>query len=338
MSYKVIQIDPRPASKEAMIDLLKGNAPVWGVEFTLLALSQYIEFNLDGQHVEGGSGKAAIELAAISLPPAKATTLAVVRPDADALGAIAVLNITAERWDKGEEGYPPEMIDRIDLIAKFDKFAMGPWVPQPLESRELSEDQKIFKSISACCLDFKASLEDRIARVEKWLVSGDFSGFESYQGKVISELDQAISESKVQENDGVAIVESRNIGATSIGYAVAPIVIIRNDAFRFQGGEPHVKYTICQWREGYINFDALKVKLNSIEEAKAVIRNLVGDLEEVRAYWGGSKTILGSPQGVSSTLTLEQVEQAVRDCKLVTCNDHGMTVLQEDLNEHGNCK
>jgi hypothetical protein len=318
--YKVIQIDPRPQSREAMIELLKKSAPVWGIEFTLPALAEYIEFNIDGQHIESGNGKAAIELAAVSLPPAPHVTMAVVRPDADALGAIAVLNQQAELWDKGEN-FSPDMGERIDLIARFDKFAVGPWSPQPLDSRELSEDQKVFKSISACCLDFKLPIEDRIARVEKWVTGGDFSGFESYQGKVISELDQANSESKVQEIDGIAIVESRNIGATGIGYAVAPIVIVRNDAFRFQGGEPHVKYTICQWKEGYVNFDSLKVKLNEIESG-----------------WGGSKTIIGSPQGISSTLTMGQVGQAVQNCKLVTCNDHGMTVLQEDLNEHGNCK
>ncbi len=296
--YKVIAIDPRPASKEAMIELLKSNAPVWGIEFTLPSLEQYIEFNLDGQHVEGGNGKTAIELAAeIPLPLTGDTTFSVVRPDADALGAIAVLMIRTKKWREGQN-LSDEMRERIDLISKYDKFAMGPWSPQPLTSRELSEDQKIFKSISACCLDHKLSIEDRIARVQKWIVEGDFGGFESYQGKVLSEMDKANAESAIRKEDGIAIIKSRNIGATSLGYAIAPIVVVRNDAFQFQGGEPHVKYTICQWQEGYVDLPAIIKELNEIEKSNGT--------------WGGSKTICGSPQGVSSSVILEQVVDIVK--------------------------
>ena len=303
VSYNVIQIDPRPASKDAMIELLKKNSPVVGIEFTLPALAQYIESNIDGQHISG-DGKSAIELAVEVELPAKGTTLGVVRPDADALGAIAVLNLRREEEESGFDrisigiGSVTDSISkRVRLIAEHDKFSQGPWEKG---SSNLSEDQLVFRGLSAIALDHKLSLDDRISRVEKWLCTEDCPGLGLSQEDVLEARAKAKKESTIQVIDGISVIESRNIGATELGYQKSPI--IRNDAFRFQGGESHVKYTICQWKEGYINLPAIVKGLNEIEACGGT--------------WGGSKTIAGSPQGVSSSLLMDKLVSIVKSHKM----------------------
>jgi len=81
--------------------------------------------------------------------------------------------------------------------------------------------------------------------------------------------------------------------------SLAPIVIAFNPAFRFQGGEPTRKFTVAQYKLGYVN-----------------LREVLRDLSELEPGWGGSPTIGGSPQGVSSKLSLEEVVEVV-SCHLL---------------------
>jgi hypothetical protein len=288
MSYKVILIDPRPASKDVMIELLKSNAPVVGVEFTLPALIQYIDSNIDDQHVSGSSGKAAISMAATMDLPAENTTFAIVRADADALGAVAVLNLRV----RGESINP----ERIAYIAEQDTFAHGAWTgPRPIVVEE-SRDTN-FSTLGVLAFNFKTSIDERVARFEQWLLTGMYDGMEEDKNRVLSNFRTAVEQTTVSVDGNIALVESRNIGATAIGYHYAPILIIRNDAFRFGGGEAHTKYTLCSFTDGYVSFGELKNALNAVEK---------------NGTWGGSATILGSPQGVSSSLSMDEVVSLVK--------------------------
>ena len=75
---------------------------------------------------------------------------------------------------------------------------------------------------------------------------------------------------------------------------LAPVVVALNPEFRFRGGEPHRKFTVCQFSAGYCDIPGALRELNGLEEG-----------------WGGSPTIGGSPQGVSSALTVEEVVRVV---------------------------
>jgi hypothetical protein len=68
-----------------------------------------------------------------------------------------------------------------------------------------------------------------------------------------------------------------------------------------------VKDTIAQAELGWVDLPAVQAELAALEPG-----------------WGGSPTIIGSPQGVSSSLTLEQVTDVIaRHLKSFRCADCG---------------
>jgi hypothetical protein len=100
----------------------------------------------------------------------------------------------------------------------------------------------------------------------------------------------------------VAVVESSLRAATSIGYAHAPIVIALNEQMPSQNGS-YRKFTICQYSNEFIRMS-----------------NVVADLNALEPGWGGSPTIIGSPQGDSSSLSIETVKEIVeRHFRPCTC-------------------
>ncbi|MFY9484754.1 MAG: hypothetical protein WAP74_04005 [Patescibacteria group bacterium] len=92
----------------------------------------------------------------------------------------------------------------------------------------------------------------------------------------------------------IAVVVSTHRATTMIGYKLCPVVVALNPAFRVGGGEPHAKYTVCQYSTGHCDLVAAK-----------------NDLAALEPGWGGSPMIIGSPQGVASQLTTEQVVEVV---------------------------
>jgi len=76
-------------------------------------------------------------------------------------------------------------------------------------------------------------------------------------------------------------------------------VVATNPAFRFAGGEPHLKYTIARWNTSTLpamDWQGLIDALN--REDPAAVDG---------AQWGGSTSIIGSPQGISSRLRQRDV-------------------------------
>lgn len=292
-------LDPRPgADNSALL-----GPQTLGIEVTIPALAALCGLgNLDPQHAGGDATRAAIEAALTAdLPPAGAI-LATVRPDLDSVGAMAVLRYRAE---DGE--FEPEMLKRIGLVAAADTFARGSWGgPRALPTTEnpwpeagsASESQPL-AAIAASVSDFKVSLDQRVEWMASWISSG--AEPEGYRERVEAErLDLVralesggISVTTVAEGR-IAVVESTHRAAMTIGYASAPIVVALNPAFRLGGGEPHPKFTVAQYQLGQVDLKAASAELAAFEPG-----------------WGGSPTICGSPQGVGSTLTTEQVVSVV---------------------------
>lgn len=143
----------------------------------------------------------------------------------------------------------------------------------------------------------------------------------------------------------MAVVHSSHRAATSVGYMSAPVVVATNPEFRFNGSEPHTKVTIAQFEKGYLDMKALEGRLNELEgvaEKAAALENVLAELREeewddLAAYeieaewdrrvaealsapagtWGGSATILGSPQGRSTRLSEEAILDSVRRSVIV---------------------
>jgi len=89
-------------------------------------------------------------------------------------------------------------------------------------------------------------------------------------------------------------VRSEARAAVQIGYRCAPVVVAENPRFRLEGREPHRKITIAQWEAGWVDLPAVVLELSAAENG-----------------WGGSSTVVGSPQGAGTELPLLAIVQAV---------------------------
>lgn len=301
--YKFSMLDPRniPAATEAN-DRVFVN-PVYGIEVTVPALAKRCTFNLDPQHTGGDANRAAIEDALTAELPTEGSTLATVRADLDAVGSMVIFNLRA----KGEN--IESAMERIALVATADKFARGGYTgPKPLptrsnpwdESSATAESSKQLAAIAAAVMDFKVPLADRVATMEKWLLTGEEpkqyrDSVEKERLDMITAMETGQIKSERRSDGRIAVVESTHRAATSVGYSLAPVVIARNPAFKLGGGEAHVKYTVCVFEVGKF----------------ADIKSALAELATLEAGWGGSPTIGGSPQGVSSILTIDQVVEVV---------------------------
>jgi hypothetical protein len=331
--YQFTTLDPRniPAAIEANDKVFAGS--VYGIEVTVPALAKRCTFNLDPQHSGGDANRAAIEDSLTAELPAEGSTLATVRADLDAVGSMAIFNLRA----KGES--LESAMGRTALVATADKFARGGYSgPKPLPTRDnpwdessaTAESSRPLAAIASAIMDFKVPMADRVSTMERWLLTGDEP--KQYRTQVEKERLDMITALKngaikyevhyfgwcapcncnftmtgqfpslcpqcggadTRGIGSIAVIESTHRAATSVGYSLAPVVIALNPAFKLGGGKAHKKFTICAF------------------EAKfADIKSALAELATLEAGWGGSPVIGGSPQGVSSVLTIDQVAEVV---------------------------
>lgn len=296
--YNFATLDPRniPAAVEANEKVFAKS--VYGVEVTVPALAKRCTFNLDPQHTGGDANRAAIEDALTTELPTDGSTLATVRADLDAIGTMAIFNLRA----KGES--LESAMERINMVATADKFARGGYSgPKPLptrsnpwdESSATAESSRPLAAIASAVMDFKVPMSDRVSTMEQWLLTGDEPAqyrtqVEKERLDMITAMETGQIKSEKRSDGRIAVVESTHRAATSVGYSLAPVVVALNPSFKQGPGDPYKKFTICAF------------------EAKfADIKSALTELATLEAGWGGSPTIGGSPQGVSSTLTIDQV-------------------------------
>lgn len=292
-------LDPRniPAAI-ASNDAIFAEAPkgVLGIEVTVPALAARCTLgNIDPQHTGGDVGQAAIEAACTCPFPADEAVLATVRADLDSVGAMAVLALRREIGDAVATSY------RIKQIADFDKSATGPWQPATLPAsanawpRWENGLERGLGALSAMVFDHKLPFSERVAIMKEWLMTGPDAipvRYAEQSDADRADLIRALESNEIHREvrDGIAVVETGHKAATTVGYSLAPVMVALNPEFRFGGGEPHRKFTICAWSAQH-----------------ADIKSALVELAEFEPGWGGSPTIGGSPQGVSSALTIDQV-------------------------------
>lgn len=277
-------------------------SPVYGIEVTVPALAKRCIANIDPQHTGGDASRAAIEDALVAELPPEGTTLATVRADIDAVGAMAIFSIRA----KGES--LESAMERIGLVAAADKFARGGYSgPKPLPTRDnlwseesaSAESSRSLAAIAAAVMDFKVPLTDRVGTMEKWLLTGEEpkqyrDSVEKERLDMIAALETGKIKYETRSGGKIAVVESTHRAATMVGYSLAPVVVALNPSFKQGPGDAYKKFTIC-----------------AFEARHADIKSALSELALLEAGWGGSPTIGGSPQGVSSVLTIDQVVEVV---------------------------
>lgn len=335
---KFAQLDPRTNNESILAE------PCLGIEVTVPSLAARCSLgNIDPQHTGVDRSKAAIEAAldhgdpyeTIRVSTGEEITLVTVRPDLDSVGAMAVLYL----FSTGHKVYPltrnPNFAARLGAVALADKFARGSWPgEQPMPSAQnpwpstaaSASDTRDLAAIAAAIADHRVALDVRVQWMAGWLLEGvEPLGYrekaEAERMKMIEALDsgqiryacktkkqegiQATYQNLYNDSDllvqmrgpynNIAVVISTHRAGTMIGYCLAPIVIALNPEFRIGAGEPHRKFTICQFQAGHLD-----------------LGKIAADLSEIELGWGGSPTIIGSPQGTNSSLTIEQVLTIVR--------------------------
>ena len=299
--YSFGLIDPRPipAAKE-MNEKMFASAQngVLGVEMTL---PEYLEKcdlgNIDPQHSEGDINTAAIDVAVTYPVPKEGVLMVTVRPDLDSLGTMALLNLRQKGLELDEK-----LLERVKAVSVSDTFANGDWEPKPLPNREdvwAGVKNRELSAISAAIMDFKIPVGERVKLMEKWLETGTEPSVyrervEQDRLQLVEMLENGDITYKTEHDGKLALVTSTNIAGTSVGYSLSPVTAVTNPAFSFQGNPPVVKHTVCQFKLGYVDLPAVMNELNEIEPG-----------------WGGSPTIIGSPQGVSSKVTSEQLSEII---------------------------
>ena len=313
-NYKFAVLDPRNLpSAQAANDAIFASGPVLGIEVTVPALAARCSLgNIDPQHTGGNAGRSAIEVVIGIEMPAEWTTLATVRPDLDSVGAMSVIGIRHHLLESsgGCCDMPTFFCqEQVKMVAKADKFAWGGYPgPRPLptadnpwpEESASAESSRPLAAINAAVADFKVPFAERVATMEKWLLTGEEPAryreqVEKERDEMVGALESGAIKHLTTADDKIAVVESTHRAATMVGYSLAPVVVALNPSFKLGVGEPHRKFTVCA-------FEAAR-----FADIKAALAELAG----LEPGWGGSPTIGGSPQGVSSTLTVEQVVEVV---------------------------
>ncbi len=284
---------------------------VLGIEVSIPALAAKCDLgNIDPQHSGGDIGTAAIEAAMAWPLPADGATLFTVRADLDSVGAMAVLKARAEGIDLTPAA------ERLRIVGDTDRFGSSKWPGQaPLPSPAnrwpsligTLDSGRPTAVMQAVCLDAKLPLEKRVELVLNWLLTGDepveyVDRVERGRDAMIAALESGEIKVRLEAGGVIAVVESRHVAALLAGYCRAPVVVALNDRFSVGGSAPHAKATICQYGGGgYVDLAQVFTDLNVREFGEPRPKN----------GWGGSPTVGGSPQGVSTTISLDEIVAVV---------------------------
>lgn len=258
-----------------------------GVEVTEATLAARCGLgNIDPQHSGADATRSAIE-AALDWPlPPDSARLATLRKDADALGAMAILTLRS-----AHAPLDAALRERVRLVAEADRFAQGPWPgPRPLPGSVAEIDEVGFgpQGLGAMIGGLPGvGIAEGVAAMSAWLTRGDIPGGWAQRARaaaatLLAQLAGGEVRVRMSDRPGVALVEGAAPGALRLGYRLAPVVVALGDV----GGLR--KIAIAQHDAGHVDLAAVAARLNRAEPG-----------------WGGSPTIIGSPQGVAAQTSLD---------------------------------
>ena len=243
--------------------------------------------NIDPQHGIIPVARAAIDVAlSYPLPPA-GSILATLRPDLDSLGAMAVLALRSLG-----AAISADALQRVQLVADADCFANGPWPgrrPVPRRLSDLPAITSLLGPMQSIAGNPTLPVELRVAQIAAWLATGiEPEGARQAWSHDFADRLQTKSFVKSLSGGRIAIVMGGGWGLQQ-GYCVAPVVLAAT-----QISSDRRKFTLAQYTIGHLDLGAVRQMLRAIEPG-----------------WGGSDTLIGSPQGVGSALTVRAVLRCV---------------------------
>jgi hypothetical protein len=273
----------------------------FGVEVTDPFLAQQCGLgNLDPQHSPNDtSDLSAIEAAVTCDIPPFLANLVTIRADSDAIGAMAVLALRQKGCDLDSGA-----LARIKMIGKWDRFDQGRWqewhashrpLPPIARAVDLGGAPMFTQALGFIARAHSVSMSGKVALFEAWILHASMPSF-AIQGASQDEHAQlsAWNQGRITiergDHEHIAIVRADNPFGLRIGYRYAPIVIAEGI---LPAGR---KLTVAQFDKSWIDLTAVVARLNALEFG-----------------WGGSATIIGSPQGAASKLALKVVRDLVVD-------------------------
>lgn len=272
-----------------------------GLEVTIPNINKLLNFNIDPQHGWNGKKDYARKITCLEkmmevlpyLKPfqSKIVHLFFLKTDLDSISAAGILDI----YLNTDLIFTPKMNERIKVIADYDRHGRDTLFLTDQQSIRIPRG--LFMFISG----WKNSLEQKVEAAKKWIINGTFDGLSDFNRIANHNAREAINFSKVQIIIPRKLVFVRSIkrGACGIGYKFAPIVIALNPSYRYGFGESRVygkKWIIGQMNDKFIN-----------------LTKLVRLIEKQERGWGGSSTIIGSPQDRPSKLTKNEVIDFVKN-------------------------
>jgi hypothetical protein len=155
------------------------------------------------------------------------------------------------------------------------------------------------QALSAVVGDTQGDLLERVRVVGTWIQTGTFPGEDDVVTQLQRDRDEQIGlprHFRIWDGGRIATIETTSRFAVEAGKRLAPIVIAINPQHRFPGARPHRTVTIVQREAGHVDLDAVAADLSAREPG-----------------WSGDlRTTIDSPQGRTSTISLETAMKIVK--------------------------
>ena len=286
------------------INALSGgrNRILIGLEVTIPEISNKLTINIDPQHTwNSKDGITCIEKFRSFLPNihkmnGKELHVFFLKPDLDSISAAAILDIYLDNplWILQED-----ISERICAIAEYDRHGRSP------SGRGFYNSTRIPRGLFMYVSGWKNSIYDKISLTRNWILDGTFKDINKFNRIADKKFKQSLFNSKTEIiiPKKLVFIRSSSRGACGIGYRYAPVTIALNPSYRFGIDESRIygkKWVIAQQSDGFVD-----------------MRGVLEELSKLEPGWGGSPSIIGSPQDRPSKILKDNVVDIVEQKMLV---------------------
>ena len=265
-----------------------------GLEMTVPELASLCDLNIDPQHTQQKITQSCVREVCLKkeelLSPYKGKKVIFLtnRVDLDSVSSYIVANNYLNDIDT------PYNLS-LKEINVHDTFQTRPWQKQTTIEEGFNPNNKT-AALASSLKPFMITPEN-IKAVTQYIETGevDCSIMENFQRTQQTIIEKVKSgEISVTSANGIAIVETTLPCATNVGYCYAPVVIALNPQMRNPDGSTYRKISICQHEAGYVDLTKVKETLN-----------------QTNPGWGGNPNFIGSPQGESCEISINELQQLV---------------------------
>jgi|GEM_PF-2246725 len=288
-SFEYLTLDPKSETIPAY-DL--------GIEITIPKLAKD-RVNLDPQHGPSGNPETSAIEEAMNYDLTKLedrAKIATVRPDADSVGAMAVLELRKAEIEFDE--------NLVKTIGRVDALGIK---RAKTEYPEIEVRQKELSYANVKCFE-KLPLAEKVIAMKKLLTNKvEWQEIEKAWSEIQAKKETAKQRLTIKPllEDYAVMIEGNHPMAFDLGYENAGIVAAFNPNFKrpwIENDTESQKWTIARYSEKEpIDIKGLSVKLNELEKEY----NGTGS-------WGGPANLIASPQGDTSKIPFEEIVKTIK--------------------------